>query len=666
MKTLQTISRRPSPRVSLVSLVSSAVLISLLLCASALRATAQCSTDNLKAVSAFEKNSLVIDVRPDQINQFRGKSTFKNQARIVLVNMNPFLFSYTLKVDQTEIQDTGFLNFLNLLGSPVSDLIGSVSASSASKALSASSGGNLEFLINRTAGAPTLIPAKACSNADGETAKEAFGEIKNLRDALVNNILITEAEDPKKREAEQTAKKKLAKTESPDSWRTLTEKIEDAVGRYKGVSATFKEHKNVIFDSSVDAFTLCSSADKLLTGLEKEDYPEVSELKALKKEVSDFKSLVNELHSSAVDYKAEYGNCPTRIKGLNYADNIIRLADELGALGTAYETLIGSMMEETKGYDALKATIARLESPVLGEKGQPVLEGNKEKRENRTLQREYTVNSQYDISALDIVATAVPLGEDSELPIRKDLRDPRFPVVGDTQAAQRDRNAPAQSSARIINVGATASAQGVRVFAARSMSLRAQAAEADGGNGGDGGKGNETGGGAKQLKTHGIIGARRFEISGGMAFSSLDRREFQTVLGYPRNEQGEIIDPATGNPTTDRTLTKIVGVSEQSSRRFAPLGMLHYRLFSRNIFASVGFTGERDDYGVDLEYLIGPSVLYKNMFFTFGGYAGKQQKLAGDLFEGAKVDGDIPVRKDYKWGLGFAFTYKIPLKKSGE
>jgi hypothetical protein len=52
------------------------------------------------------------------------------------------------------------------------------------------------------------------------------------------------------------------------------------------------------------------------------------------------------------------------------------------------------------------------------------------------------------------------------------------------------------------------------------------------------------------------------------------------------------------------------------------------------------------------------------MFFTVGGYAGKQQKLAGDLFLGAKLDGDsVPVRKDYRWGLGFSFTYKVPLDK---
>jgi hypothetical protein len=115
-------------------------------------------------------------------------------------------------------------------------------------------------------------------------------------------------------------------------------------------------------------------------------------------------------------------------------------------------------------------------------------------------------------------------------------------------------------------------------------------------------------------------------------------------------------------------LTSIVGVSEDSGRRISPIGMLHYRLpYARNVFASVGVTGKRDDAGVDLEYLLGPSVLYRNMFFTVGGYAGKQQRLAGDLFLGAKLEDDsVPVRKDYKWGLGFSFTYKIPLgeKKS--
>jgi hypothetical protein len=632
----------------------------LLLWVAAPSALAQCDPNNVKPVSDFEKNSLVIDVRPDQINQFRGKSAFDDKVRVVLVNMNPFLFSYKLKVDQTEIQDTGFLNFLKLLGAPVTDLIGSVQFASHSSRLGISSGGNLSFLIRRTEGAPRLIPNENCSADDKETAEQAAAEIRQLRAALLSNILIAEDKNERAREikSKEQERKSPTGTQLTDDSRTLTEKIEDLAGRYTTARNLFDDHKDVIFNSSVEAKELCSSANTLHTGLS--GYPSVAEVKQLKKEVADFKSLVKELRSSARDYAAEYESCPTRIGGLNYANNILRLADELDALGIAYEAAVNTMSDETKGYNALRDTIAKLETDVKDAAGNS-------KKENRTLQREYVVNSRYDISALDVTVTAVPLGADSGLPVNKDLNDPRFNVVGDTQAA---RQGTAEGSARIVNVGDTnvaGNANGVRVFAPHGARIRAQAEGSGGegngeggGNGGNGGGGN--GGGARETKVSTTSGARQFEISAGMAFSSLDRREYQAVLGYARNEQGEIIDPETGQPTTERKLTKIVGLSEGSSRRFAPMGMLHYRFpYSRNLFASVGFTGKRDDYGVDLEYLIGPSFLYRNMFFTLGGYAGKQQKLAGDLFEGAQVEGDIPVRKQYKWGLGFSFTYKIPL-----
>jgi len=90
--------------------------------------------------------------------------------------------------------------------------------------------------------------------------------------------------------------------------------------------------------------------------------------------------------------------------------------------------------------------------------------------------------------------------------------------------------------------------------------------------------------------------------------------------------------------------------------------MLHYRIpRTEHFYASVGFTGKEDNHGLNLEYLFGPSVLYRHLFLTFGGYVGKQQKLAGDLFEGAPVEGDIPVQKKYRWGFGFSMTFKIPL-----
>ena len=584
------------------------VVTALLLCAIAPHAAAQCTADNLKSVSEFEKKSLVIDVRPDQINQFRGKSSFNDQASIVLVNMNPFLFSYSLKVDQTEIQDTGFLNFLKLLGSPVTDLIDSASAASKSVAFSASEGGNLDLLITRTNDAPTA-PHSSCEKTQVDDAKKALKELAEVRAKVLEQAKL------------------------------ISKEVTDTAARYLPARKEFLDRKDKIFDSSSESIPLCVSANELHYQLTNRKYPDIEDMRKLLKSVRELQSMVDELKNTAGDYKNEYETCPARAKGLSYADNLVRLANELAKVGAAHETRVNALINETKGYDALVKTIAGLK--------------------NQNLQREYTVVSNYDISALDITATAVPLSEESGLP-GKDLSPQR--VFGDVQRAQSASSTSSQSNPRLVNVGATESAQGVRVFAAHRAGFNARAQAADGdGNGDKDGEG-ESGGGAKQIKAKGTIGARRFEVSAGMAFSGLDRQEFKPVLGYPRNAQGEFIDPETGNTTTTPKLTQVVGFTEQSSRRFAPMALLHYRMpFHRNVFLSAGITGKNDDYGLNLEYLLGPSVLYKNLFFTFGGYAGKQQKLAGDLYQGAPVEGDFAVRKDYKWSWGFSFTYKIPL-----
>jgi hypothetical protein len=596
------------------------LVVCFIVCAFSGTVDAQCTAANLLPnvdIATLEENTLVIDVRPDQINQFRGKSTFKNQARIALVNMNPFLFSYSLKVDQTEIQDTGFLNFLNLLGAPVSDLIGSVSASSRSAEVSTATGGNLSVLIARTAVRPTA-PHSSCPAEQTNDARQALESLAYIRNLVVNTAKVGAAGG-------------------------LDANIAATAGQFGLARNAFMTHKNVIFDSSVEAAPLCTAANTLggqLTG-----YPHVNAIQNLLISIRNFQSLVDELKSSAQEYQSEYDDCPARIQGLSYAANLIRLADEFSKIGKAYETKARAMLDETKAYDALASTIAKLN--------------------NQMLQKEYTVESRYDISALEITATAEPLGNSPAVRTR-DIVEQR--VVGDISSAQASA-ASAQASTRVVSVGSVESAEGVKVFAPRGAraTFRAQAASADGDSGGNdsggGGGGGNNQAGAKQIKTTGVIGARRFQISGGMAFSSLGRREFQPVLGFPRNAEGEIIDPETGNPTTDRKLTNIVGLSEESKRRFAPIGMLHYRIpYTEYIFASVGLTGKRDEYGVDLEYLFGPSVLYRNLFLTFGAYAGKQQRLAGDLFQGAAIEGDtIPVRKEYKWGLGFSLTFKIPL-----
>lgn len=89
MKIQETIARSVSPHKPLALLLSNAVLFALLLTVAVPHGAAQCKVQNLKDASEFEKKSLVIDVRLDEINQFRGKSTFKDQASIVLVKHEP-------------------------------------------------------------------------------------------------------------------------------------------------------------------------------------------------------------------------------------------------------------------------------------------------------------------------------------------------------------------------------------------------------------------------------------------------------------------------------------------------------------------------------------------------------------------------------------------------
>lgn len=594
----------------------------LLLTLNATAARGQCNSANLKDPAQLAKTSLVIDVRPDQINQFRGKTAFREQAHIALINMNPFLFGYRIKVDQTEVQDTGFLNFLNLLGSPVSDIIGSAASVGRSASLRAAGGGSLQLLIDRTDG--KHVPNSSCEEANQADAKNALAEL-----ALVRDTVIAQKESVEK-------------------------ELNKMMKLYKGAQDAFGLQKNIIFNSSTGAKQLCESANKLYTDLNTapaNTYPSVDVMNKLLQQVEDLNSMIDELESSARDYTKEYEKCPARARGLSYPDNLIRLAAALRAPAAEYEAKVKALIKETKSYNALKETIARLETQ---DPNDPT------KRVNNTLQREYTVFGQYDISALDITVTPQPLGTDSGLPVQKDLTDRRFDVVGSSQST-----GGSGGNVRIINAGAD-DLGGIKVFAPRGHAASAGAGGDDKGDkgGGEEGGGGESGGGKEIRHNASTIGWRNFEVSGGMAFSSLGKREFQPVLGYARNEQGVIVGE-DGQPTDKRELTSIVGLSEDSGRRIAPIAMLHYRMpYVRNVFASVGVTGKRDSAGTDLEYLLGPSLLFRSMFFTVGGYAGKQQRLAGDLFLGAKLsDTSVPVRKDYRWGLGFSFTYKIPLGK---
>jgi hypothetical protein len=158
-----------------------------------------------------------------------------------------------------------------------------------------------------------------------------------------------------------------------------------------------------------------------------------------------------------------------------------------------------------------------------------------------------------------------------------------------------------------------------------------------------------------------------FSLTGGLVFSALERFEFQRVQGFERDRQGNevLVD---GKPN----FTSVVDLKEGSRTRILPMVMLNGRLpgtqrgILDGVHISLGITAKNDNKGADLEFLLGPSfsLLEDNIFFTVGGYAGRQQKLEGNLFPGVAVPSDLaelPVRKDYRWHIGFGLTYRIPV-----
>jgi hypothetical protein len=147
-------------------------------------------------------------------------------------------------------------------------------------------------------------------------------------------------------------------------------------------------------------------------------------------------------------------------------------------------------------------------------------------------------------------------------------------------------------------------------------------------------------------------GGPRFTLAAGLSISRLKKQEFQRVQGVVQGQQG---------------LVPIVGLKESSNTRNNFIFMLHSRLFDLGkvpVHFSLGVTRGSDNKGSDPEFLFGPSVSFLNnrLFFTGGGYLGKQQSLEGNLAVGSQVPADlaeIPIRKNNRWGFGFAITYKI-------
>lgn len=160
-----------------------------------------------------------------------------------------------------------------------------------------------------------------------------------------------------------------------------------------------------------------------------------------------------------------------------------------------------------------------------------------------------------------------------------------------------------------------------------------------------------------------------FSLSGGMVFSGLRKVQYERVQGFERDRQGnEVLVDGKPNFTT------VVGLQEGSRTRITPMLFLNGRLPGTargrldGVHLSLGITAKNDNKGTDVEYLVGPSFsfLEDSLFLTVGGYAGRQQRLEGNLFEGVAVPegvDELPIRKDYRWNFGFGISYRLPINR---
>lgn len=589
-------------------------------------------------------NALIIDARINQPSPVEGQTQFKREAKVAVINMNPFLYTYKIDTNQTEIKDTAQIGFFKLLGSVFGDLASNITfesvasdAGRGTKATSSSLAHLIKLTCNPAVGAAavpppcTVVPAVPASCA--ANSAEA-GQFLRVLSALTAEMI--------------KLKKEI------DSDIATLEPLYVPVRTHYEVKqpALPSSVKEMLFDDLSTAQSICDAVNYLNPNLV--GYPSVSTLVNLKAKIQELHNLAEEIRSNANDFQTDskYAECQARTNGIRYVNNLIRLVDAVtGDLNNAYLDKVETMLAETRNYDYLRTTIAKLNSS-----------------EDVLLQQTFDVKSRFEISAVDITVTPQLLKKEtpkSGEQARNELARESASTLESSAVRAGARERARAGDGTLTEAGSDDDRSSSRRPAnnfTRPGRTEAAAAGADGGGGDGGGGGGDEAPAAQKPTARAQIGSRRFEVSGGLAYTSLEKREFQPVLGFARNADGELTD--------GQTLAKVVGVKEDSRNRITPLVMLNTRLTNypnTNLFFSFGITGKRDNAGTDIEYLLGPSInfLRRNLFFTAGTYAGKQQVLAGDLFLNAKLaddQNDVPVRKEFHWKPGFALTYRFPIK----
>ena len=595
-----------------LQLISFAFILLLLPARSAL---AQCTVPN---PAPDPKQQRVIDARPNRIFAATGKTRFGERGTVVIVNMNPFLFEgYRITVQEEEIKDEALIKFVKALIPVAGDFAENARAEKSfqQEAAQLEEDINLAELITRLTAAPA--PSKPCPS----NACTAMARLIYLKNQLVAaEQLISDYFVPR--------------VGGGPTYRTPT---------YLATKGGYNQQGNIIFNRDTDTPGLCAAANTLHGLLIVPNaYPTQDEVTQKQKEIDQMVSKARALKKAIDLYKAQDGlkdTTWTGSTGFDYVEDLDLFAQELfGPINTKYDAKATELFAEVLRYDNMKEAITNLNG-----------------REKTLLQQDFPIGGKYDFSKVTV--TVQPFGEKTP---QNQNGEERVSRNGDAPAGN-NTSSSSQNGSLTSQPNTGSGSKPPELAHARAS----QFTEATG----DNKKSNDDDpppapAGPAKISDVVTTGKPRFEIGVGMAYSQVDKREFQSVSGFARDRDG--------NLTNGETFTNIVGFSEKTDHRFTPIALLHTRLTNNpnyNLYFSLGITGSRDQLGTNIEYLIGPSVnITDSIFITAGAFAARQHQLAGDdLFTGAAVpDGfdSIPVRSRYQWKPGLSFSYRLPITGS--
>lgn len=591
----------------------------------------QCDVQNLDGLIRDEsKRGLVMDARPFAVNQATGKLSFGGSTgRVTVLNMNPFAYSYTITVAQKEMVSTAINDFLKPLLPPT--------LGSAFLSLQSGTDTITGLKDSRTREKLTQIGKRLDDMKDGQckisadpagnkpAACIAVGAMYEIYNSLKDMGLL-----------KGTGEEYLEITSSK------IKKHGNLVAA-KGEFVTYATSVATLRDQDADAHTACTNATTLNGTLESYAFADYFQrLKKAQEAIGQVTSTVSDLEGLVAAFKADKelaDATPIRCKGYKCVDQFDEYATAARGVLTSYQAELDALRERAERMQKMRELTEKMKSK----------EG--------LFARTFTIIKKYEVSQATVSLNRVEISEQSAQSGKTQSgkeaqsgnsnsetnRTPPEPVV---QGGVSSEGAGANTS-NINNLASSGNQAGTppitdKLLPAKASEEQNAATPA-------------TAGPHSEVVQ---IGRPRFVLSGGVVYSPLPRRTFQTVKGFARDAQGN----PTGNGDAN-----VVGFGENSSRRILPMVLLNSRLLSfesTSLFFSFGVSAKHDD-NLDIEYLFGPSVSLLNdrALFTFGVYGGKTQNLVSDLKIGDELPDDIGnaklFRKKYTWKPGFSFSYSF-------